>query len=174
MDILTMKRKVAFVMSGIPSSGKSTWVRQHMDPEVDVHISRDEIRFALLNAEDEYFKAEDKVKQFFYKQIEEYTSNGFTDGYIFIDATHLSLWSRKQVRAHIAEGVYTVAIDFDVDIKTALERNAQRSGRAVVPENVIYRMYGQHVVPTLGEGFDEIWHMDKDGRLAWKEKMSEE
>ena len=169
MEITNRKQKIAFIVVGIPGCGKSTWIRKHMNPEIDVHISRDEIRFALLNEEDDYFKQEDKVRQFYFQKIEEFTGNEYTDDCVFIDATHLTPKSRKATMRHIAADTRTIALYFDVPINVALERNRQRSGRAYVPDNVIYRMSEQLVKPTRKEGFYEVWYINKDGQIYGKE-----
>jgi predicted kinase len=136
-----------------------------MNPEIDTHISRDQIRFALLNDEDEYFKVEDKVRKYFYQQIEDTTSDGYTDDRIFIDATHISAKSRRLIRNHIKARPYQIAISFEIPLNVALERNSQRCGRALVPETAIYNMYYRYEIPSLKEGFDEIWHIDEKGNI---------
>lgn len=169
MESLERKQKTAFVVVGIPGSGKSTWIRAHMNPEIDTHISRDQIRFALLNDEDEYFEAEQKVRQFYFQEIEKVTGDGHTDDCVFIDATHLTPKSREITMRHIAAGTRIIALYFHVPIGTALERNSQRSGRARVPDNVIYRMNEQLVKPTRKEGFYEVWYINEDGQIYGKE-----
>ena len=74
-------------MCGIPGSGKSTWLIKQMQPKTDVCISRDNIRFGLLNEDDEYFAHEDKVKEIFFNTIQEDTTSGEWEN-IYIDATH--------------------------------------------------------------------------------------
>ena len=141
-----------------------------MNPEIDTHISRDQIRFALLNDEDEYFEVEDKVRKFFFQQIEKLTGDNYADDCIFIDATHLTSKSRAQIRQHIKKRPYQIAVSFEVPLEVALERNKQRTGRALVPESAIYNMANRYEKPTLKEGFDEIWHIDANGNIIWKER----
>jgi predicted kinase len=136
-----------------------------MNPEVDVHISRDNIRFALLNEKDAYFQAEAKVKEYYFQQIEECTNSNEICDDVYIDATHLTPQSRAATLKHINKSCYTVAIVFHTNLSTALERNKQRTGRSLVPDNVICRMYGQFVVPTFKENFDEIWHVYDSGEI---------
>lgn len=165
METINKKQKKVFVIAGIPGSGKSTWIRNMMNPEIDIHISRDQIRFALLNDEDEYFKVENQVRQFFFDQIKEFTDNDYTDDCVFIDATHLNPKSRAQVMRRISRQPLKIAVSFEVPISVALERNKQRDGRALVPESVIYNMAVRYEIPTLKEGFDEIWHIDAEGNI---------
>ena len=169
MEIFDRKQKTAFVVVGIPGSGKSTWVHNNMNPDIDTHISRDQIRFALLNGNDQYFEVEDKVRKFYFEQIEKFTGDEFTDDCIFIDATHLTPKARAITMQHIAHDVRTIALYFNVPIGIALERNKQRTGRALVPENVIYRMNSQLIKPTRKEGFYEVWYINEDGQIYGKE-----
>ena len=169
MEIFDRKQKTAFLCVGIPGVGKSTWVRENMNPDIDTHISRDVIRFALLNDKDEYFKVEDKVRKFYFHQIEEFTNTEHTDDCVFIDATHLTPKARAATMRHIAPDTRTIALYFNVPIGIALERNKQREGRALVPENVIYRMNEQLIKPTRKEGFYEVWYINEDGQIYGKE-----
>jgi dephospho-CoA kinase len=66
-----MKQKRVFLICGIPGSGKSTWVKERIAKYGGHHISRDEIRFALLNDTDEYFKQEDKEYYKYLRYIDE-------------------------------------------------------------------------------------------------------
>ena len=140
-----------------------------MNPDIDTHISRDQIRFALLNDTDEYFEVEDKVRKFYFQQIEKITNDKYNDDCIFIDATHLNPKSRKITLQHIAPNTRTIALYFNVPIEIALERNKRRTGRALVPESVIYRMSEQLVKPTRKEGFHEVWYINEDGQIYGKE-----
>lgn len=150
------------MLVGIPGSGKSTWVHDNIEPNFDTYISRDEIRFSLLNDKQAYFEVEDKVKKIYFKEIEQDTKE---DGYTYIDATHLNPKSRAITMSHIDPSNYVIAVSFEVPVQTALLRNSMRVGRARVPDNIIYRMSDSFVIPTLEEGFDEIWHINALGRI---------
>jgi hypothetical protein len=47
-----------------------------------------------------------------------------------------------------------------------IERNKKRSGLARVPDNVIWNMKSRYKIPSLDEGFDEIWHVDAEGVIT--------
>ena len=49
-----------------------------------------------------------------------------------------------------------IAIVMDTPLDVCLQRNAQRSGRALVPEDVIRNMYQNMTMPNYDEGFDAI------------------
>ena len=55
-----MKTKQLYLMMGAPGSGKSTWIKNHLNSQ-DVYISRDEIRFAKLKDGEDYFAHEGNV-----------------------------------------------------------------------------------------------------------------
>jgi predicted kinase len=74
---------------------------------------------------------------------------------------------------NVANGVKIIAVSFEVPIETAIERNSQRTGRALVPEKAIRNMYASYKIPALYEGFNEIWHVDAEGNII-KEKDNNE
>lgn len=164
MEITKKKQPRVFIMCGIPGSGKSTWLIKQMQPKTDVCISRDNIRFGLLNEDDDYFAYEDKVKEIFFNTIQEDTASGEWEN-IYIDATHLTPKARKQAMFCISKYCSVVAVSFEVPVDVAVERNAKRNGRALVPENVIRNMAASYKIPSLYEGFDEIWHINAKGEI---------
>ena len=135
-----------------------------MKPKTDVMISRDNLRFAMLSEDDDYFAYEDEVRKKFFELIQQYTTKSEFET-IFIDATHLTPKARRQARSYMAFDSYKIAISFEIPLNVALERNAKRSGRALVPDTAIYNMYNCYKIPTLIEGFDEIWHVDAEGNI---------
>ena len=50
-----------------------------------------------------------------------------------------------------------------VSLQTALERNAQRSGRALVPETSIKNMFQSISLPRKEEGIDMMLWLNEDG-----------
>lgn len=163
-----MKIKNLWIVCGVPGSGKSTWLRDRMDQEPhSVIVSRDEIRFGLLDENDEYFDREDEVFDTFIK-----TAEGLlTEPYIFdvyMDATHLSPNSRaKTLQAFKSlDNIHVNAVFFNVPLDVCFERNEQRSGRALVPRGVVRRMYYSFRFPTKDEGFERIIQVDKEGQVS--------
>ena len=48
-------------------------------------------------------------------------------------------------------------------IQDALERNQQREGAARIPDKGVLGRAAQLELPTMAEGFDELWYVRMDG-----------
>ena len=146
-----MNEKTLWIMSGCPGSGKSTWLRQNAF-ENSVVISRDAIRFAMLDGEDEaeYFKYEDKVWNKFINDIR--TALTQNDN-VYVDATHINETSRNKVldTLHLSDEVKVIPVFIKEKLETCLHRNSLREGRANVPEKAIIRMYNSLHAPNFNE-----------------------
>lgn len=148
-----------YLMVGVAGCEKSTWVKNHLSDNA-VHISRDEIRFNLLEPNDEYFKHEDLVFKRFVDEINWSLRAGLD---VFADATHISKGGRQKLLSRVEKSHNEIAaIYIKVPLEQALEQNSYREGRALVPEDVIRSMYKNLQPPTLGEGFDEIYTIENN------------
>ena len=165
MENTKKKQTKVFVMCGPAGSGKSTWLIKQMKPKTDICISRDNIRFGLLKEGEDYFAHENDVKETFYNSIANNTSASYWEN-IYIDATHLNPRARKATMWNISKYCSVIAVSFEVPAEVAIERNKKRSGLARVPDNVIWNMKSRYKIPSLDEGFDEIWHVDAEGVIT--------
>ena len=143
-----------YVMCGAPGSGKSTWCQNYMPVEA-TYISRDDIRFSMLQFNEEYFSRENEVYAEFIRRINE----GLARGDVYADATHLNTGSRKKLlrsvdRTNITE---IIAVAIETSLETCLERNNFRKGFALVPEDALINMHKSYKRPSCNEGFNEIW-----------------
>lgn len=156
-----MKQKNLWLLVGIPGSGKSTWAREQLNSESKHWISRDIIRFGMVQEDEEYFSKEKEVFNLFVRAVQaDIDSNSITD--IYVDATHINEASREKLlrRLKNLENVNLNAIVFDIPLEVCLERNAQRTGRACVPETAIRNMYKNFTNPAYDERkYDNIIEM---------------
>ena len=83
-----------YIMCGIPGSGKSTFIRTHINKEQQVWVSRDVIRYRLVDEEESYFSREDEVWEEFIRQINAFLQDGYD---VFADATHINQGSCRKL-----------------------------------------------------------------------------
>ena len=155
-----MKRQL-YLMMGVPGSGKSTYAKKILKYG-DIYISRDEIRYSLLTDEDDYFAKENEVIKTFIDNIDKSLVMEEYCGDVYADATHLSPKSRAQVLNQLKNKDKVSVIYLDIPLNIILERNAQRDGRALVPENVVRRMYNSIILPIRAEGIEKLIIIDEN------------
>jgi predicted kinase len=161
-----MKQKKVYLLAGIPGSGKSTWIKSQLTHGAE-WISRDNVRFAILTDEDDYFAHEDDVFDTFINYINQ-TLNNDDIHTIYIDATHLNKRARDKVlrrvqKANIAE---LNCVCFDVPLETCYARNNLRVGRSKVPQTAICNMYQSYRFPDKAtENFDHIFIVNENGDI---------
>lgn len=151
-----MKQKNLFVLCGTPGCGKSTWVKNRVEENGGVWVSRDVIRFGMLKEGEDYFAHENEVYDKFVQTIQEELDKG---GDVYADATHLNEKGRiKLLDCLNLEDVKLIAVRFDVPLEVCLERNEMREGRARVPKSVVRRMWHSRTDPEFDYKykFDEI------------------
>ena len=151
--------KTLYILCGVPGSGKSTWVQNHINSfEGKVSwVSRDIIRFTMVNENEEYFSHEDEVYDEFINQIKLGLENYDV---VIADATHITKGSRHKLLHSLGKSlkdVKVIAMVIKTDFNTIVKQNDMREGRARVPLSVIRRMNIQFTMPEIEEGFDEIW-----------------
>ncbi len=154
------------VMCGPAGIGKSTMAKRIQDTHEDCAIvSRDQIRFGLLQPGEDYFSHEDEVTEKFYDALNIMLK---VHKFVIADATHISKKARRQLFSHVrTSGIRVVGVWIEAPIDVALKQNAARAGRSRVPDDVIKRMYRYKVSPSKDEGFDEIVYISAHtGRAA--------
>lgn len=147
---------ILYIMCGPSGCGKTTWARNFIHENDPLYnnirdVSRDEIRFSILKDEEDYFSHEKEVFKKFVGTIRQTLIDGFD---VIADATHLNQFSRRKLTQAI--DMYTtdykiIYVVFNVDADTCVAHNANRTGRANVPENIIRNMCRDFRAPTKDE-----------------------
>ena len=155
-----MKTKSPFViiLSGIPMSGKSTWVRENYPDTLT--ISRDELVMEVAGTRD-YNLAFKTVNQ---KAVDKLLVKRITDAAtqkvdVIIDMTNVSTKVRAKNLSYFSDDYYKVAVVLPIlDPAEYKRRNEFRlvNENKFIPEFVIKSMMDSFVVPTEDEGFDKI------------------
>ena len=93
-------KHILIVMIGVAGIGKSYLAKHILDTHEDCTIvSRDAIRFAKLQDDDDYFKYEDEVEANYYNAISAAIQ---THEYVIADATHITKKSRRKLFSNIS------------------------------------------------------------------------
>lgn len=150
----------AYILVGVPCSGKSTWVRDQEWSSECVYVSTDEFV--------EHYAQE--VGRTYSEVFEEYMPtavNLMTKRVIWAreqgrdiiwDQTSTTIASRAK-KFRMLPGYRMIAVVFGTpEHKELMRRLFSRydSGK-IIPDHVIYSMIGSWEDPTEAEGFDEIW-----------------
>lgn len=147
-----------YLMIGCPGVGKSYYIQQHKNPGTRV-ISRDTIRFSMLEDNDEYFSKEKEVYKEFIRQINEAIES---NEIFYVDQTSLNYNSRKKLFNSLKQKPdKVIAIYLKSSLDKILKQNSLREGRALVPEDAVRNMFYSIEEPKLEEGFEEIWTIER-------------
>jgi len=143
---------ILYIMCGPSGCGKTTWAMKFMKEHEDIrYVSRDEIRFELVDPNESYFSREKEVFRRFANTIRQTLVDGFD---VIADATHLNEFSRRKLTQAIDmyfKDYEIVYVSFNVSADTCIEHNANRVGRANVPETVIRNMCRDFRAPSIEE-----------------------
>jgi predicted kinase len=144
------------ILVGLPGAGKSSLYREKC-AGTHLHVSKD----LWPNAT----KREDRQR----KMIEEALASGKS---VVIDNTNPTI-AERAVLIHIARahGARVIGYFFDVNTRTAVARNAERTGPGKVPNVAIFTAAKRLQAPSITEGFDQLFGVtiNKDRELEISE-----
>ena len=132
------------ILIGLPGSGKSTLYRERFGA-THVHVSKD----LWPNA-----TKRDERQQ---KMIADALAAGQS---VVVDNTNPSVAERgKIIKLARAHATRVIGYFFDVSTRVAVARNAERIGRAKVPNVAIFTAAKRLESPSLAEGFDQLFRV---------------
>ena len=151
---------IAYILVGLPGSGKSTWVRSIIqDNQFVIVSSDDEIeRHAKDNGQtysqvfDSYVKTATSLMNAKFKDA---VANNQS---IIWDQTNMTSKKRKGILQQIPKNYRKIAVVFQIDeqeLERRLTKREQDEGKAI-PKHIIYSMAKSFEMPTTAEGFDQI------------------
>lgn len=150
-----MSDQKVYLLIGAPGSGKSTHGRKMYENNINtVRVCPDEFR-AILGWGEGDQSVSAKAFEMTRRSLGEYLDKGMD---VVVDATNMYRKSRKDfINIARGRGVTIVALIFECDKATLIERNVKRgaNGGRNVPEHVIDSMLEKYERPTLDE-VDEI------------------
>lgn len=147
--------KVAYILVGIPGSGKST-VRNSIE-NVTVISSDDFIEGHAKEQGKTYNEVFKDVVGVAQRHCTVLFEQVIESGENFIwDQTNITSEKRRSILAKIPSDYKKVALYLDTPLEVAIERNAKRERN--IPEGVIRDMHSRLEPPTTEEGFDSVIH----------------
>lgn len=92
-----------------------------------------------------------------------------------VDNTNVVIAERARFIEPAKENAFRViAYYFEPDVRASIARNAQRSGKAVIPVKGLLGTYKRLQLPTREEGFDQIFRVRVTAEGGWEVEEVEE
>ncbi|HZL37107.1 MAG TPA: AAA family ATPase [Tepidisphaeraceae bacterium] len=148
----------AIIFCGIQGAGKSTFFRERF---FDTHIRINMDMLRTRYREDLLLRACIEGKQPF-----------------VVDNTNPTAEERgKYIVPAKAAGFRVIGYYFSCKPADALSRNEARAGKSCVPRAALLGTYTRMQIPSMREGFDELWYVRCEGSTfvvnAWREDVPE-
>lgn len=156
-----MKPKV-IIMAGLQCSGKSTIAKElskKYNFKYDNGLTIETFDAEILSSDELRKKYPDWDNEKIFKQLYQDMDYHLSfNSNVIIDATNLSIKSRKKIFDNIKHDVEVIAYIVNTDYETCKERLIERNEKDghKVPLEVLQRYYYSWETPFLSEGFSEI------------------
>lgn len=159
-EIQNKNQPIAYILSGLPGSGKSTWVRSinqnsdfvivSSDDEIEQHAKDRGLTYS--DVFDSYVKTATSRMNAKFKEAVAANRN------IIWDQTNMTSKKRRGILQQIPHSYKKIAVVFQIDdqeLERRLEKREQDEGKKI-PKHIIYSMANSFEMPSTVEGFDQI------------------
>ena len=149
-----------YQLIGVPGSGKSTWIKNQVWALGLSVVSTDNFVEAYAYMQDKTYNEVFKdympiAVRLMANQAEICRANGVD---VIWDQTSTTLASRRR-KFNMLPDYEHIAVVFKTPEPEELSRRlASRPGKNI-PDHVMHSMIASYDIPTLDEGFTEIWHV---------------
>jgi predicted kinase len=156
-----ISRPRLIMLCGIPTSGKSSYVRQGQEetPHLDGFIVLSTDAYIEREAQRQGRTYNDAFDELIGEATEHMENNlrfALRDNLSIIwDQTNLTPKVRRRKLAKVPARYERTAVWFDILLEEALRRNQTRPGK-MIPQEILERMHASFIPPTKSEGFDYI------------------
>lgn len=151
---------VAYILVGVPASGKSTWAETQQNLIDCDYISSDVFieKYACEKGASYSEVFDEAIKPSISKMLDELEKSVLACRDIIWDQTSTTIDSRAK-KLHLLKDYYKVAVVFKTpDEEEHRRRLNLREGKSI-PEEVLKSMIENFEQPTIEEGFDEILYV---------------
>lgn len=139
-----MRMRYMVILMGIPGSGKSTFYRRFLEPD-----------FVRVNLDTLKTRHQEELL------IRECIANGRSYA---IDNTNPQKADRaRYIPAARAAGYHIIGYFMESKIADCMERNRRRSGKERIPDTAVACISNKLEMPSLSEGFDELYFVKNNG-----------
>jgi len=149
----------AYILVGVPGSGKSTWARNQKWCHECIYISTDKfVEQYARRAKKTYNEVfESYMPRAVDRMCKAVTKAREAGRDIIWDQTSTTVPSRAR-KFRMLPGYKMVAVIFPTPNSDELRRRLSSRPGKEIPDHVLEKMLADWEEPTEQEGFDEIWH----------------
>ena len=149
----------SILLCGVPTSGKSSWVKNH--PGYIVISSDNIIENYAMNINSTYDAIfNEYITEAISLMLQQLKHAVENDQDIICDQTHLTPKVRKRKLKMIPDHYEKIAVYFEIDKEEMLSRNYNEDRTKLVPIPVLESMFDSYKRPSVEEGFSQV----ADGR----------
>lgn len=151
----------AYILVGVPGSGKSTWInRQHWAKDCVIASTDNFVEAYARSVNKTYNEVFHDVMKNAVALMADTVVKAVCDGRDIIwDQTSTSIASRKK-KLKMLDGYTKIAVVFKTPEKAEWERRIKSRPGKDIPQHVLSSMSNNFEHPTLEEGFDQVWHAE--------------